>query len=141
MMMLRLAFICLLVQAAPPQKLPAPKRLSPTARQIIDKRMQRHSRDLIPLVRSVVMLDYDRTAKLADSIVEDTMLARPLTGDASELNNQLPEKFFTLQDDLRTQARTLSDAAKRHDPEAMSDAFGKLSRTCVRCHSVYLQEP
>ena len=140
-MMLRFAFFCLLVQAAPAQKLPVPKRLSPTARNVLDKRMQRHSRDLIPLVRTVVMLDYDRTAKLADSIVEDSMLARPLTGDASELNNQLPERFFTLQDELRSSARALGEAARHRDPEAVSDAFGRLSRTCVRCHSAYLQEP
>lgn len=132
-------FACALL-AAPQQtqKSPAPQRLSPTARAVLQHRMQGHSRDILQLVRAVVLLEYDRVAKLADSIAEDSNLARPLTGDATELNSQLPERFFKLQDELKASAHELSHAAHKRDWEAVSDAYGRMSRTCVRCHQSYL---
>src|SRR5947209_8073470 len=108
-MMRVLAALVLWLAVAAPQgsqedvarALPAPHYLSPTARAVLKRRMQRHGRDLIRLGSAVVLLDFEHAGKLAELIAEDAQLARPLTGDATELNNQLPEPFFVLQDELR----------------------------------------
>jgi hypothetical protein len=68
--------------------------------------------------------------------VLERRMSRPLTGDATELNSLLPEKFFVQQDDLRAQARLLATAAAHQSAFEVADAYGKVS-ACVRCHGVY----
>lgn len=121
--------------------LPAPEHLPSAARSVLKKRMERHGRDMGELMWAVLLLDYDTTQKLAQEVATEPLLARPLRGDASELNSLLPERFFTLQDELKTHAAALARVAPRHEPEAMAEAYGRLARTCVACHQVYLHEP
>jgi cytochrome c556 len=121
--------------------LPTPDHLPSAARSVLKKRMERHGRDMGDLMWAVLLLDYNTTQKLAQQVATEPLLARPLSGDASELNALLPERFFTLQDELKTNAAALARVAPRHDPEAMAEAYGRLARTCVACHQVYLNEP
>ena len=121
--------------------LPPPEHLPSAARSVLKQRMERHGRDMGDLMWAVLLLDYDTTQKLARQVSTEPLLARPLSGDASELNALLPERFFTLQDELKTHAAALARVAPRHDPEAMAEAYGRLARTCVACHQVYLNEP
>ena len=67
----------------------------------------------------------------------DVSLARPLTGDATELASALPEKFFLYQDDLRLEAKTLAEAAGRQHAFDVAESYGRLSQVCVRCHASY----
>ncbi|HEX2573149.1 MAG TPA: cytochrome c [Polyangia bacterium] len=121
--------------------LPTPEHLPSAARSILKKRMERHGRDMGELMWAVLLLDYDTTQKLAQQVATEPLLARPLAGDASELNSLLPERFFTLQDELKSNAATLARVAPQRDPEAMADAYGRLAHTCVACHQTYLHEP
>ena len=57
-----------------------------------------------------------------------------------ELNALLPERFFTLQNDVRERARQLVAASGRHDRAGVAEEFGALSKSCVACHEVYLFE-
>jgi cytochrome c556 len=91
------------------------------------------------LMSAVMILDYVQVQSRATSIVEDVSLARPLTGDATELNSALPEKFFSFQDQLRTAAKALASAAADKSAFAVADAYGHVSETCVKCHAVYRQ--
>ena len=68
-------------------------------------------------------------------------LSRPITGDATELNAALPEKFFVRQDELKASARVLEGAAQGLDPNAVATAYGRLSEACVRCHADYRGSP
>ena len=90
------------------------------------------------MVRGVVLLDDQDVEEAADRILAEPTLARPLTGDATDLNSLLPARFFVLQDELRAQAKSLKAAAASHDPTHTADAFGQLSRACVSCHQLYL---
>jgi cytochrome c556 len=87
------------------------------------------------LVSAIMVLDYARISQNADSIASDVNLSRPISGDATELNSSLPEKFFVRQDELRAGARALAAAARELDPYKVANAYGRLSEGCVRCHA------
>src|ERR1700690_82201 len=121
---------------APPPELGAPEHIPPAARAVIRSRMQRHGEQLGALVSRVVLLDYEGVARTAGEIYDEPTLARPLTGD--ELNGVLPERFFVLQDDLRTEARRLVTAAARRDSGQVAGELGVLTKSCIACHDLYL---
>ena len=98
--------------------------------------MRRHAEQLPALVSQVVVLDYDGVARTAGEIFDEPQIARPVTGE--ELNGLLPERFFVLQDALRTEARMVVEAAARRDSEGLAGAFSALTKSCVSCHDVYL---
>jgi hypothetical protein len=114
-----------------------PERLSPMVQSILKTRMVSHANDMNELVSSIMLLDYPRIADRADKIVSDASLARPITGDATELNAMLPEKFYVYQDRVKFEARGLSEAAGAADPYQVAEKYGRLSESCVRCHADY----
>jgi len=122
---------------AAPDRAAPPEPLSPAAREILKARMAHHARDMGDLVSAIMVLDYAHIVQKADSIASDVNLSRPISGDATELNSALPEKFFVRQDELRAGARALSAAARDLDPYRVANAYGKLSEGCVRCHADY----
>jgi hypothetical protein len=121
--------------------LPAPQHLPATARALLKLKMARHGDDLSELTWAVLRLDFDEARMLADRIGSEPRLARPTEQDATELNSSLPPDFFRLQDELRNYTMRVGAAAARHDPDALAASFGDLSRACVRCHQIYLNEP
>ena|SRR5579863_9391204 len=118
-------------------ELAVPERIPPAIRQVIASKMRRHAEQLPALVLKVVVLDYDGAAKAAGEIFDEPGLARPMAGD--ELNSVLPERFFVLQEALRSGARGVVQAAAQRDSARLADTFGELTRTCVSCHDVYLR--
>jgi hypothetical protein len=107
------------------------------ARELLKARMASHARDMGELVSAIMLLDYPSISRHGDAIAADVNLSRPVTGDATELNSSLPEKFFVRQDDLKAGARALAAAARALDPYQVAAAYGKLSEACVRCHADY----
>jgi cytochrome c556 len=122
--------------AAPDRRGP-PEPLSPAAREILKTRMASHAHDMGELVQAIMLLDYPRISQLGNAIASDVNLSRPITGDATELNAALPEKFFVRQDELRAHARALAAAAQALDPYRVASEYGRLSEGCVRCHADY----
>lgn len=118
-------------------ELAVPERIPPALRRVVASKMKRHAEQLPALVSKVVVLDYDGAAKTAGEIFDEPGIARPVAGD--ELNAVLPERFFVLQEALRSGARQVVQAAARRDGARLADAFGDLTRTCVSCHDVYLR--
>ncbi|MES1204711.1 MAG: hypothetical protein ABUS79_02125 [Pseudomonadota bacterium] len=122
---------------ATPKRKDAVEPLSPAVRAILKRRMVAHSRDMGDLVSAIMILDYPRIAERADGIVADLSLSRPVTQDATELNSSLPEKFYVHQDQIRIEAKGLSEAAKALDAYGVAEQYGRLSEGCVRCHADY----
>jgi hypothetical protein len=122
---------------APPSRLVPPEHLPEGARIILRNLMASHARNMSHLVSAIMTLDYPAIREGADSVASDASLSRPLTGDATELNALLPEKFFQYQDDLRGQARALAQAATRHSALEVAASYGALAQTCVQCHAAY----
>jgi cytochrome c556 len=119
---------------AAPDRPGPPEPLAPAAQTLLRDRMASHARDMGDLMAAIMLLEYDQIASRADNIAADGNLSRPITNDATELNAQIPEKFFMRQDDLKTAAHALADAARTQNPYKVADAYGRLSETCVRCH-------
>ena len=120
-----------------PERQDPPEPLAPATRAILKERMASHARDMGELVSAIMLLKYPEIAQRADAIVADVNLSRPVTGDATELNSSLPEKFFVRQDDLKAAARVLGNSARDLNPYQVANAYGRLSEACVRCHADY----
>jgi hypothetical protein len=117
----------------------APGYLSPIARQLLKRRMERHGKDMLNLVQAVLLLDRDGAKQLATDVAEEPRLTRPIAGGEEDLNASLPERFFVLQDELRVKAKTVAEAASKMDDVALAARTGELMQTCVTCHSTYLE--
>jgi len=132
---------CLALGCASVRKLPAPEHLPESARALLTERMIDHGNDMSDLLWATLFLDDASVQDIAEHIRTSPRFARPISGDATELNTLLSEEFFALQDELVARADDLAESADRRDPEAMAAAYGALTQTCVRCHSVYLSTP
>jgi cytochrome c556 len=114
-----------------------PEPLSPVVQALLKQRMVSHSSDMNDLVSAIMLLDYQRIADRAEKIASDANLSRPISGDATELNASLPEKFFVYQDRVKFEARGLMEAAGAADPYQVASKYGRLAETCVGCHADY----
>ena len=132
-------------KAPPPPKEPSapalktPDYLNELARQLLKERMARHGHELSRLVQAVVLLERDVAKELAQTIATEPRITRPTPGASDELNSALPEQFFVRQDELRVRAKALAEAAKGKSDDELAARLGDLMRTCVGCHSAYLE--
>jgi len=122
----------------PRGRLAEPDYLPPLARQLLRSRMQRHGDDMLHLVMAVTLLQRERARALAADIANEPRLTRPIAGGESDLNTALPNQLFVLQDELRMRAKAVVDAAGRPSDEALAKSLGRLTETCVACHSAFL---
>lgn len=132
-----------LQKGTPPARkgLERPSYLSPIARQLLKQRMLRHGGDTLALVQSVLFLDHQTTQRLAAEIAAEPRLTRPIAGGADDINAALPERFFVLQDELKSRALDLGAAARLPDTGQLAARLGELTQTCVNCHAAYLAPP
>ena len=115
---------------------PVTAALAPAARQVVRTKMARHDLQMRELLTRVVLLDDEGVARVGGEVFDEPSLARPVAGD--ELNGLLPERFFVLQDELKSRARRLVIASQKHDHGAIADEFGSLAKSCIACHQVFL---
>lgn len=123
-----------------PLQLAERESLPDEAREMLHGRMLRHGDQLVYLVTSVLLLDYASTARLADALASEPRLGRPTPEDKDTLNALLPPAFFKYQDALTVHARELAAAARKSDDAALAETFAAVTKTCVGCHSVYLDD-
>jgi hypothetical protein len=109
------------------------------ARSLIRERMHLHGDDMNDLLWAVLFLDYDSMKAISEDLASGPKFARPTSND--ELNASIPAQFFELQDQLTAGAKRLSESASAKDGGEVAAAFANISETCVRCHSLYLDEP
>lgn len=122
---------------APPSRLDPPEDLPEPARAVLRSRMASHAQDMGALMSAIMVLDYETIHDRALAIASDVNFARPLTGDATELNSLLPARFFDLQDEMKARARELAAAAAEQSAMRVAEAYGAASETCVSCHATY----
>lgn len=128
-------------RAARTLHLAEPKDFPAAARQALAQRMSQHADQLEWVLSAALMLNYDLAARSATNLADDPKLAPPPPGDLDTLNAALPKRFFVLQAQLAKKARAVATAAKAKDDVKLSQAVGKLTETCVACHSAYLYGP
>lgn len=112
---------------------PMPGSLHPVVRSLIDTKMEAHAQDMTDLLVLVVLLEREAAAETADRIAAEPKIARSRNGDL-----RIPRDFERMQEKLSARAREVAAAARKSDDAAMSDAFGRLTETCIACHVRYL---
>jgi hypothetical protein len=122
----------------PKARLPQPDYLPDLARKLLRERMSRHGDDMQQLLMAVTLLERERVKAIATDIANEPRLVRPMPGDEDALNAALPAQLFVLQDELRLRAKALATAADKPNDPALATSFGRLTETCVACHSAFL---
>jgi cytochrome c556 len=122
---------------AAPDRHEPPQYLSNTTRELLRARMASHANEMGELVSAIMILQYPGIAERAAAIEGQVDLARPISTDATDLASALPPAFFDYQDELKARARALEEAAEAQGAFRVADAYGDLSKTCVKCHSVF----
>jgi cytochrome c556 len=119
-------------------RLPIAERLPEATRAALSTQMRTHARGMLELTSMVTMLDYDAVGPAVQRLLDEPRVARPLSKEATELNGQLPARFFSLQDELRDDLEELARAAATHDANALANAYATTTKACIRCHDTYL---
>lgn len=119
-------------------RLAVAERLPEAARAALATQMHTHARGMLELTSSVTVLDYDGVAATVQRLLEEPRVSRPLTHDATELNGELPPRFFALQDQLRDDLQRIQRAASARDAATLADSFAATTKTCIQCHDAYL---
>lgn len=114
------------------------ERLPEAARAALKTQMHTHARGTLELTSAATLLDYETVGATVKRLLEEPRVAPPLSRDASELNAQLPPRFFALQDQLRDELQRVGRAASSRDAEALADSFGATMKTCIQCHDAFL---
>jgi cytochrome c556 len=121
------------------QRLPAPEHVSSETRAELTARMHQHGETMSNLVRAVVLLDRPTIRTLAGRIADEEIIARASKAMRETRQLRLPREFFTEQTVLSGAARQLAAAAAEDsDDETLAERFSALTRTCIRCHSIYV---
>ncbi|MEW5848106.1 MAG: hypothetical protein AB2A00_04800 [Myxococcota bacterium] len=113
--------------------------LNEVSRVVVWPRMMRHGDDMEELIWSVLLLEHDQTEHLADSIASEPKVARPLGMTGNEVNAEIPERFFIIQDLLQERAGVLARTAAKGNDADIARAFGQLTETCVACHATFFR--
>jgi hypothetical protein len=125
----------------PKGHLAEPDYLPKLARKLLRERMMRHGDQMSQLVIAVTLLQRERVRAIAGDIASEPRLVRPMPGDEDALNAALPNQLFVYQDELRLRTKALAAAADRPNDPGLAQAFGKVTETCVSCHSAFLHPP
>lgn len=126
--------------ASSSRELPPREKLPLPAREMLTMRMDRHGDRMILLMESVILLNYDLTAILANEIVAEPKIGRPAGDEKNTLNALLPPAFFDHQDQLALRAAKVASAATAKKDAELMAAFASLTESCVGCHAAYLYE-
>jgi hypothetical protein len=125
----------------PSRELKRREPLPELARDLLRTTMVSHGDNMENLQWATLMLDYESIVTLAGWIGTRPRFARAAPGQEDTLNAALPEGFFAFQDQLRESAQALARAAEARDDAAIADAYGRMTQTCIGCHSLYLRLP
>jgi cytochrome c556 len=140
----RLSLFAILAACSPAMAPPADRAAEPMPRIagiVLEPRMQRHADELADLRAAVSTVDFPRATAAARAILAEPRLARPSPQAGQTLNDELPSRFFALQDRMIEATREVEAAAGARDREALDDAFDSLASTCRSCHALYRADP
>lgn len=110
----------------------APENVSDASRALLKSKMKNHIKDMKELSIAVATIQAAEVQRLAQGIANAGRLDKNTSGA-----NQLPERFFELQDELKKNAQALADAGKANTMDAMLSNYQELVSTCMQCHAAF----
>lgn len=110
----------------------APSAITDDLRPFLKSKMKNHAKEMKDLSIAVSTVDLEKTARLSQEIAAEPRLD-PAVGQAT----RLPVRFFELQDELRTRAQAVSDAAKANEMTGTHERYTALVENCMACHAAF----
>lgn len=112
-------------------RLSRPDHLTPQQKRALTERMAEHAAGMNSLWWAVVFMDNDSVKETAMALKEG-----PFGPETDDFATLLPQRFYTLKDELREESKALIETAEDSpDPEAVVRAYNRLLYTCVKCHA------
>lgn len=108
------------------------ENVSEGSRVFLKSKMKNHIKDMKELSIAVATIRAAEVQRLAQGIANTPRLDKN-TGAA----NQLPDRFFELQEELKKNAQALSDAGKDNNMDGMLTGYQNLVSTCMQCHAAF----
>jgi len=99
--------------------------------------MSRHAEQASALTVSVALGAHDVTSRHATELLEEPSLVPPSEAEPGTLNQQLPAKFFALDEHFRAAVGDLRDAARARSDEQTRLQFGTVLQACRDCHRTF----
>jgi len=96
--------------------------------------MSRHSEHAAGLTVSIALGAHEQTERHVTELLSELRPAAPSPDDLSNLNQQLPAKWMTLDADFRRALGNLGDAVRARQDEQILREFGSVMRACRACH-------
>ena len=118
------------------RRMMSPDVVTGHVRNTLRAKMKKHGGDWKRIPTAAVLLHYAEVETFAQDIVNQPRIAE----DVGQIAG-LGDAFFILQEELRTRARALKDAAAAKDPKAVAASMGQVADTCATCHAIYRGAP
>lgn len=112
-----------------------PSTISQDARALLKLKMKSHAKEAEKLSLAVATVRLAEVQRLAKDISLEPRLD-PAAGAAVKL----PPRFFELQDELKTRATALSDAAGDGQLSGTLERYGQLVENCMACHAAFIHQ-
>jgi len=112
-----------------------PSTISEDARALLKLKMKSHAKEAEKLSLAVATVRLAEVQRLAKDISLEPRLD-PAAGAAVKL----PPRFFELQDELKTRATALSDAAGDGQLSGTLERYGQLVENCMACHAAFIHQ-
>lgn len=109
-----------------------PENVSAGSRAFLKSKMKNHMKEMKDLSLAVATVKLSEVQRLAQLVANQPRLD-PATGAA----NQLPPRFFELQELLKKTAQDLADAGKASDLKTSLEKYQALVGQCVMCHAAF----
>ncbi len=107
--------------------------MSAEVRAFLKSKMRTHNKDMRDLVMAVATLRFDEAKKWAQGIANAPRL------DPSQSNKlEFPPAFFALQDSLKKQATSVSQACDAKNSDDLAISFNQMMNTCIGCHKAFM---
>jgi hypothetical protein len=112
--------------------------LSPDLQKLFSKEMIQLKQGMHEIMDAYVSGEWDVIAPIAKKMEGSYVLRQSLSqSQMHELHSKLPSAFLELDDKFHYYSGMLSHASEMKKTELIGYYYGKMSETCVSCHSSY----
>jgi DNA-binding GntR family transcriptional regulator len=131
--------LALLAQPAPAKDVTS--ELPGEVRALLQKEMVEVQAAMKSIHGAIVRGRHEVVKEKARAIHESFILKQSMTSDMrKKLKAAVPKEFLKLDQKFHKLAARLSESGKAEDTGKQLDIFGNMTRTCVTCHSRYVND-
>jgi hypothetical protein len=116
-------------------------KLTPRLKELVGEEMRQISTAMGGIWTGIVQGDHQTVAEQGMMVHNSFIMKRSLTKvDKKNLMAVVPPAFLKLDKKFHGLAKKLAEAATAHDSELELFYFGRMTGTCVACHTTYSRD-